>query len=548
MPSARGTPASYAHRSHRSLTTTTDLRYPTGVVPEALNIADHFLVDRLAEGAGDRIALRLDDGVRTYAQVNRLADGFGRALLELGVRQEERVLVALPDGEAFVGAFFGALKIGAVVVMVNPDLAADALQHLVGYARPGAVVTDPTAADRIAAAAAAAGRTVPLLVVTTDPQGRVVTGQGSPLDDAAPLPTVPTHRDDPAIWLFSGGTTGRPKAVVQTHRSFVNTTRCYAHGVVGYTPDDVTVAVPRLYFGYATGANLLFPFSVGASAVLFAAHPTPDVLLDRIRRHRPTILVTVPKMVAALVDHPAATAADLSSLRLATSAGEALPAALHERWRSTFGVELLDGLGTAEMWHIHVSNAPGAVRPGTLGRAVPGFEVAVRDADGHDLPDGEVGQLWVRGDSRALGYWQDLPRTAATFRGEWVVSGDLVRRDAEGYVTYVGRDDEAMKVGGKWLLPAEVEGCLLEHPRVAAAAVVGAPDAAGLVKPVAFVVAEGDGTADLPAELDRHVLERLEPYKRPRRIQLLDALPQTHLGKADRGALRRMAADLLLTA
>ncbi|MFQ5349542.1 MAG: AMP-binding protein, partial [Thermoanaerobaculia bacterium] len=324
------------------------------------------------------------------------------------------------------------------------------------------------------------------------------------------------------------------------HRSFANTTECYAKQALGYCEDDVTLSVPKLYFGYATGSNLLFPFSVGASAVLFAEHPTADVLFEQIRRHRPTILINVPTMINQMVDHPAAGEQDLSCLRFATSAGEALPAPLYHRWRETFGVELLDGLGTAEMWHIFVSNLPGAVKPGTLGRVVPGFELRVCDDDGAEVADGEVGRLWVRGDSRALGYWQSTAKTAAAFRGEWFVGGDLVSRDAEGYVTYCGRSDDVLKVGGKWLAPQEVESCLMRHPAVAECAVVGVENAAGLTKPFAFVVAK-EKAADLEEQLKRHALEQLEAYKHPRRVIVVEGMPRTHLGKIDRGKLKEMA-------
>jgi acyl-coenzyme A synthetase/AMP-(fatty) acid ligase len=232
-------------------------------------------------------------------------------------------------------------------------------------------------------------------------------------------------------------------------------------------------------------------------------------------------------------------------LRFATSAGEALPAPLYHRWRETFGVELLDGLGTAEMWHIFVSNLPGAVKPGTLGRVVPGFELEVRDDEDNPLPDGEVGRLWVRGDSRALGYWQAAAKTAAAFRGEWFVGGDLVSRDDEGYVTYCGRADDVLKVGGKWLAPQEVESCLMRHPAVAECAVVGVENAAGLTKPYAFVVAKEEAeegvVAGLEEELKQHALAELEPYKHPRRVILVEAMPRTHLGKIDRGRLKALA-------
>jgi benzoate-CoA ligase family protein len=418
--------------------------------------------------------------------------------------------------------------------MVNPELPVDNLAAIIGYSRARVVVADGVGRDAIQVAIGESSHRPDVLELDGDaPEG----------DDV--LTSVATHRDDPAIWLFSGGTTGRPKAVVQTHRSFANTTELYGKATLGLTAEDVTISVPKLYFGYATGSNLFFPFSVGGSAVLFAGRPTAEALFERIARHRVTVLINVPKVIKEMVDHPDAAAADLSSLRFATSAGEALPPALYQRWRETFGVELLDGLGTAEMWHVFLTNRIGDVRPGSLGKPVDGFEVRVRDADGHDVADGEVGRLWVRGQSRAIGYWQDMPQSMEAFRGEWFAAGDLVRRDEDGYIHYVGRGDDAMKVGGKWLLPAEVEGCLLDHPAVLEAAVIGAPDAAGLTKPVAFVVTRGQASPDIEAELIEHVLTHLEPYKRPRRVLLLDQMPRTHLGKMNRADLRSRAEAAL---
>ena len=501
--------------------------------PEAFNIADHFLVERLVEGRGDRIALRGGGGDNTYAEVDRLANRCGNALRDLGVRQEERVLIALPDGPAFVGALFGTLKLGAVAVPVNAELPVDNLSAVIGYSRPPVVIVSPAVAETFRVAAAEAGRDLQLLVIDDD----------APAADDV-LDTVPTHRDDPAIWLFSGGTTGRPKAVLQTHRAFANTTELYGKATLGYREDDITISVPKLFFGYALGSNVLFPFSVGASAVLFEGRPTAEALFAHIREHRATILINVPKLIKEMLDHPDAASQDLSSLRFATSAGEALPKPLYDRWKATFGVELLDGLGTAEMWHVFLTNRLGDVKPGSLGRAVEGFDVRVRDNDGVDLPDGEVGRLWVRGDSRAISYWQDMPKTTEAFRGEWFAASDLVRRDEDGYFYYVGRSDDAVKVGGKWLLPAEVEGCLIGHPAVLEVAVVGAPDPDGLTKPVAFVVANEAGE-DIEAELIEHALSNLEPYKRPRRVVVVATLPRTHLGKVNRGALRTEATRAL---
>ena len=505
-------------------------------LPERLNIADWLLDARVREGRAERPALLTggggDQGAFTYREVQALANRFGNLLVSAGVQPEQRVIIALPDGPEFVAALFGTLKVGAVVVMVNPQLSVDAIEYFYTYTRATVALVHRHTAPPFQAARSVAGSYIKQIIVV----GEAATTRA--IEGASPeLATFPSHRDDAAIWLFSGGTTGKPKAVVQSHASFANTTVCYGQGVLGLTGRDITLAVPKLFFGYATGSNLFFPFSVGAAAVLFPEKSTAETLFEKIRKFRPTVLINVPTMVNQMVSHPDAAQQDLSSLRCATSAGEALPVELYERWRKTFGVELLDGLGTAEMWHIFISNKPGAVRPGTLGTVVPGFEVKVCDDDGRELPDGEVGMLWVRGNSRAIGYWQQMDKTRAAFRGEWYVSGDLLRRDRDGYFTYCGRADELLKVGGKWLAPQEVESCLLQHPLVKEVAVVGIEDANGLTKPQAFVVAT-EQRPGLAEELQAFARERLEPYKAPRTVRFLDALPRTHLGKVDRGKLR----------
>ena len=503
--------------------------------PERFNIADYFLGARIAEGLGARPALLTDQGTYTYAEVDRLASRFARLLREAQVSPEQRVIIALPDGPAFVGALFGILKIGAVVVMVNPQLTPEQIAYFYDYTRATAVlVAGPSAPAFVAAAAGAPTLKRVLKVDAPD-----VTLRLEALPDS--IETFPTHRDDPAIWLFSGGTTGQPKAVGETHGSYANTTECYAKNTVGYRADDITVSVPKLFFGYAMGANLFFPFSVGARVILFEEPSTPEAHFTRIAKYRPTVLINVPTMVNRMVSHPDAPRQDLSSLRFATSAGEALPVELYHRWKETFGVELLDGLGTAEMWHIFLTNRVGAVKPGTIGQVVAGFEVKAADDSGIEVPAGEVGLLWVRGNSQGLGYWQLQEKTRRTFRGDWVVCGDLVSRDADGYFTHHGRADEMLKVSGKWLSPQEVESCLLQHPAVREAAVVGITGDGGLVKPHAYVVTL-DRRAELAEELKAFVRERLEPFKAPREISFVDALPRTHLGKVDRGRLRRGAA------
>lgn len=467
----------------------------------------------MREGRGERTALVCGEETRTYAEVRARANRFAGLLEDRGVQPEQRVVLALPDGFDFVAALFGILKMGGVAVMVNPELAEGECRDLAAYSRARLAFTGE--ANR-------------------SPWDNGVVVSDRDLERfPAQRENTRTHRDDPALWIFSGGTTGRPKAAVQSHRSFANTTYHYAQQFLGYREDDRTLAVPKLFFGYATGSNLFFPFSVGATSCLFPERSTPRQVFAMIRRHRPTILVNVPTMVHKMLQE--GPHEDLSCLRLATSAGEALAPSLYQQWKDAFGVELVDGLGTAEMWHIFLSNKPGEVRPGTLGRAVPGFEVKVAGEDGLELPSGEPGRLWVKGGSRAHGYWREHEKTMEAFRGEWFVSSDLVKRDEDGFLSHCGRQDDLLKVGGQWVAPQDVEDCLLQHPAVRECALVGIATPDGLTRPRAYVVTGSPVSED---EIKRHCLERLAPHKHPREVVFLEALPRTHLGKVDRGALR----------
>lgn len=503
--------------------------------PHPFNVYDYFLGDRVAGTTGGRRAVLTDEGAWSYADVHERAGRMASLLVEAGVEPGDRVVIALPDGIEYVAALFGILRMGGVAVMVNPHLPEDQVRYFYEYTTPVAALVHQDVASTFEAAAEDAEHAPVRMVVGTDDFGRRLESAGGGAD------VYPSGADDPAIFLFSGGTTGHPKAVVQTHRSFANTTRLYGKGVLGMGPDDITLSVPKLYFGYATGSNLFFPFSVGATSALFPQRCTAETLFEKIEAFRPTVLVNVPTMVNKLVSHESASKRDLSSLRLATSAGEALPVDLHRRWNETFGVPLLDGLGTAEMWHIFITNRPDDVRPGTLGRPVEGFEVRACDDEGEPVPPGDVGIMRVRGDSLALGYWRNEEKTREAFRDGWYVSGDMIRIDEDGYVTYAGRADDMLKVSGKWLSPGELENCLLQHDAVREAAVVGARTEDGLVKPAAFVVVEdgADDRADggLAEELQAWAKARLEPYKYPRTVVFLDELPRTHLGKVDRGAL-----------
>lgn len=499
-------------------------------LPEKLNIADYFLDARIREGRGDQVAIVCDGRRMTYADVQAQANRMANVLRAGGVGVEDRVLIALPDGPEFAAAFFGTLKAGAVVAMVNPELPADDYAYYLEYTRARALVCDAALRARIAS-----GRHL-----------RAVLARGAGLEEAlaAASPDFanePTGADDLAMWLFTSGSTGKPKAAVHMHHDFAWSTECYAKRVLGLTADDVTLAVPKLFFGYATGTNLMFPFAVGATTVLFEDRSTPERLFELIERHRPTVLTSVPTMIGKMLAAPGAAARDLSSLRVTVSAGEALPEELYRRWTETYRSEILDGIGSAELFHIYVSNRFGEVRPGSLGRPVPGYQVRVVDDDGRDLAPGEIGTLWVKGDSAALCYWGAHERSKEVLRGDWVVSGDKFRRDAEGYLFYAGRADDLLKIGGIFVAPVEVEAVLMGHPAVLECVVVGYEDEEKLVKPKAVVVVKPGAAQAAGPELARELVElaraRLAHYKVPRLVEFAAALPRNDRGKIVRRAV-----------
>jgi benzoate-CoA ligase family protein len=507
--------------------------FTTPSFPERFNMADYFLDARVTEGRGDHLAVIDDDGRYTYRQVQALANQVGNALSSLGVGVEDRVLLGLSDGIEFAAAFFGVLKIGAVVTMVNPELPEADYEHYLDYTRARALVADFGLTQRIA----------PLIDGSKLLRGVISAGAGGnwsgTVGRASPtLTNFDSSKDDPSVWLFTSGSTGKPKAAVHLHHDFPFNTECYAKQVLQMHPDDVTLGVPKLFFGYATGSNLMFPFAVGATTVLFKERATPEKLFELSARHRATVLTSVPTMINKMVQ-AAGAPRSLAPMRACISAGEALPPELYHRWKETFAVEILDGIGSAELFHIYISNRFGEVRPGSLGRLVPGYEAKVVGAEGDAVPDGEIGTLWVKGDSAAICYWQAHEKSKEVLRGDWVVSGDLFRRDADGFFAYAGRADDMLKVGGIWVSPMEVESCLLRHPHVLETAVVGYEDDDGLVKPLAYVVAKGAPPSDaLGREIIEHCKAQLAHYKAPRRVQFVDALPRSDRGKILRRELR----------
>ncbi len=533
--------------------------------PEDLSLARYFLFDRLDEGLADKAALLFGARTYTYAHVATRSRQMAGLLADHGVRRGERVLIVLPDIPTFAWSLFGVLTRGAVVAMGNPLALPDSLERLVRYTRATAVVTVPNVAQRLCESTGGfdevrAVFVAPDAATGDDPEAssgfpchEQFVDLGPALASARQAEVTSVHRDEPAIWLFTSGSTGEPKANQHTGRDFAFNTEVYAKRTVGYRPTDVTLSVPRLFFGYATGTNLLFPFAVGATAALFSEKPSPESLAAAVARHRPTLVTNVPTMLGKLLDYDEACARegkplDLSSVRFSLSAGEALPAPLLRRWTERFGSDVYDGIGSAEMFHIYASNRPGDVRPGSLGRAVEGYELRVlpETADGPGAAPcaaGEIGVLWVKGDSVSQGYWLDRDKSFGTFFGHWCKTGDLFRIDQEGYLYFAGRADELLKVAGQWVAPCEVEECLLSHPKVRAAAVVGV-DEEGLTKAKAFVVLRSDAEAgpEMIEELQRHARERMTKYKAPRYIVFVADLPKNDRGKVDKKALRENVA------
>ncbi|HEX6232522.1 MAG TPA: benzoate-CoA ligase family protein [Jiangellaceae bacterium] len=508
-------------------------------LPQPLNVATWFVDRNLEEGRGDRTALIVGSRPTTYAELAGLVNRAGNVLRELGLRQGERVLLALSDGVEFVAIWYGAQKIGAVTAEVYTYLQPKDYAYFLRYTEARVVVVDQVTLDLIRQAAA--GLDVTLLVVgvpADELRPREVSFDAMVAAAPAELDAAPTTRDDVTIWKFTTGSTGEPKACVHPTHSPVLSHEWYARGVLDIDRDDVVLPVPKLFFGYARDLTALYPFGVGGAGVAFPERTTADRIFELIVRHRPTILVNVPTMMSAMVAHPAASEQDLSCLRVCTSAGEALPAGLHRKWIETFGVEVVDGIGSSEAYHIYISNRPGRGRPGTLGEVVPGYSARVVNDAGEQVPDGEIGTLEVTGATVALEYHGAPEKTARTFHGDTLRTEDLFVRDPDGFFSYRGRADDLLKVGGIWVAPSEIEHCLIGHPEVVECAVVGHLDEAGLVRPRAYVVARQDGAAELEAELRDHVRAELAPYKVPRDVRFVTELPKTANGKLDRRALR----------
>jgi benzoate-CoA ligase family protein len=523
-------------------------------MPDSFNACTYLLDRHVQLGRGERLALTGPEGEVGYGglldRVARTAAG----LREAGLRPEQRLLMFMADSVDLVTVFLAAMRIGAVPVPVSTMLHADGLAELLRDSRAAflAVTADYTAVAEKAAAEApelsavltGAGAALTAQVPVHALADLAANGEAS----GAPAAPYPTSADSPAFWLYTSGTTGAPKAAMHRHGSVRVVCETYGAQVLGIRPEDRCLSAAKAFFAYGLGNSVLFPLSAGAAGIVEPAPSRPEQLAGRAREFGATLFFAGPTFFANMLR--AGLPGDaLAGVRLATSAGEPLPAALYERWTGRFGVDILDGIGMTEMLHVFLSNREGGVRPGTTGLPVPGYDLRIVDEQGRDAGPGTPGTLLVRGESAATGYWCRYRASREVFQGEWLHTGDTYVRDADGYFTCLGRTGDMLKASGIWVSPGEVEARLLSHPGVAQAAVVGAADADGLEKPVAYVVAAGGASATEPELTEEELIEfcrtGLPSVKRPRRVVFIEALPTTPTGKVRRVELRALAADAL---
>ncbi|MFO1323050.1 MAG: benzoate-CoA ligase family protein [Burkholderiales bacterium] len=518
---------------------------PGSAPPSRYNFAAEIFV-RNAERGG-KAAYVDDHGSLTYGELATRSRRLASALLALGVRREERVLVCLQDTVDFPVTFLGCLYAGVVPVPVNTMLTVDDYAYMLEHSRAQALFVSGALLPALEQALARAAHEVRHVIVSRT----AAEPTGGRIDFATWLAQAPppaehaaaTGADDVAFWLYSSGSTGRPKGTVHTHGNLHWTDELYARPILALGERDVVFSAAKLYFAYGLGNALTFPLSVGATAVLMVERPTPQAVFKRWVERKPTVYFGVPTLYAAMLASPDLPRRADVALRLCVSAGEALPKEIGEKFSAHFGCDLLDGIGSTEMLHIFLSNRPGAVRYGTTGVPVPGYDLEVRGEDGRPVADGEIGDLYIRGPSAALLYWGNREKTRSTFEGGWTKSGDKYVRSADGYFTYSGRSDDMLKVGGLYVSPFEVEAALMRHEAVLEAAVVGKLEQ-GLTKTLAYVVLKPGRSGDdaLAGALQAFVKGQLAPYKYPREIRFLSELPKTATGKIQRFKLREAAA------
>jgi benzoate-CoA ligase family protein len=513
-------------------------------LPETFNVATHFVDRNVLEGRGGKIAIECGDELVSYQQLLERTNRVGNALRKIGVRPEERVLLLLLDTPEFLYSFFGTIKIGAIAVPTSTLAKPHEYESIFNDCRARVAVVSESLLPLLQAIPREHLSYLRQIVVVGEANQNPLLLHEL-MESASPeLEAAPTSRDEAAFWLYSSGSTGVSKGCVHLHHDMVVCSELYAKGILQMNERDRCFSVARLFFAYGLGNTGYFPLSCGATTILSPARPTPASIYADIERYRPTLFFSVPTNYAALLAHRRdhGREFDLTSVRHAISAGEALPAPLFHRFKERFNVEILDALGSTETLQMVIANRPGEARPGSSGKIIPGFEAKIVNDSGAVAAPNEIGDLLVKGDSTCTGYWNQHEKTKEAFEGHWFRTGDKYYQDQDGYFWHAGRADDLFKVNGRWLSPAEVESALLAHPAVREAAVVAREDEAGLTKPAAYVVVNAAFTPreQLAGDLQDWVAQRIGGYKRPRWIEFLGEIPKTATGKLQRFKLREM--------
>jgi 4-hydroxybenzoate-CoA ligase len=508
-------------------------------LPDSYNAVTWLLDRNVDEGRGGKLAFTDTVSELTYGALQTQSRRLANMLRRLGVRREERVAMIMLDTVDFPVVFLGAIRAGVVPVPLNTLLTAEQYAYILEDCRAKVLFVSEALWPAVREVAGRMSNLEHVVIAGNDAQGHKKLSDELARESDA-FETARTFADEPAFWLYSSGSTGMPKGVRHLHSNLAATAETYASQVLGIREDDVGLSAAKLFFAYGLGNALTFPMSVGATTVLNSERPTPARMFELMQRYNPSIFFGVPTLFAAMLNDDAQkTATGGSRLRVCTSAGEALPESVGNHWQERFGVDILDGVGSTELLHIFLSNAPGDVKYGTSGRPVPGYTVRLVDDSGTDVADGDVGELLVNAPSAAEGYWNQRSKSRVTFEGHWTRTGDKYTRDAEGRYTYCGRADDMFKVSGIWVSPFEVESALITHPAILEAAVVPEADGEGLLKPKAFVVLKAGASTDgLHEALKEHVKQSVGPWKYPRWIEVVDALPKTATGKIQRFKLR----------